>query len=303
MANSHKRDTNARRTTPKAVRIAAPLAVMATVSAVSLGVLVSDPAITTAVTQTAANDILIDRDDAPVTRSTSRTASGATAALDASLKAPDPLSKAAIAKAIKKAEKRLWTTDELNIWTAPGKTAEQLGELDAGKKVLVTGRELLGRVEVVLGGKSRWVTSGYLTEDKPLGLGAGLTMAPCPDPRCENGSIAAAVFVHRSVCPAFPEITTYGAWSNDGDHPSGQAIDIMTSDVALGPRSPTSCGPTTSELHLYYVIWRQHIWSRCAAPRDGAPCPPAARQPPTTTTTSTCRCTEPARSAVVPALS
>ena len=35
-------------------------------------------------------------------------------------------------------------------------------------------------------------------------------MAPCPDPGVENGLTSNAVYVYRSVCHAFPQITTYG---------------------------------------------------------------------------------------------
>ena len=94
MANSHKRDTNARpfrSRKPRAVTVAAPLAVMATVSAVSLGVLASDPVVNTVVASTATNDILVERADTPVTRSTSRIA-----ALDTVIKIPNAMSKKAI---------------------------------------------------------------------------------------------------------------------------------------------------------------------------------------------------------------
>ena len=116
--NSHKRDTNARRK-PRAVTVAAPLALMATVSAVGLGVLASDPVVDTVVASTATNDILVDRDDAPVTRSTSRTRLHP--ALDAAVKIPNAMSEGRDpARPIKKADTRLWTTDELNIWDEPG---------------------------------------------------------------------------------------------------------------------------------------------------------------------------------------
>ena len=91
------------------------------------------------------------------------------------------MSKPAITAAIKAAKKKQWTTDDLNIWNQPGDKAKQLGELEAGKKVLVTGREMWGRTEIVLKGESRWVTDGYLSDDKPIGVGAGLSMEPCPD--------------------------------------------------------------------------------------------------------------------------
>ena len=118
MANSHKRDANARqlnRRKPRAAMVAAPLALMATVGAVSLGVLASDPVVDTVVARTTTSGTPVERDVAPVTRSTSRTS-----ALDSAVKIPNAMSKKAILKAVKNADERVWTTDELNIWAEPG---------------------------------------------------------------------------------------------------------------------------------------------------------------------------------------
>ena len=60
--------------------------------------------------------------------------------------------------------------------------------------------------------RSRWVTSGYLSGDKPVAAAAGLSMAPCPDPRVRSAWSPDAVYVYRSVCHAFPQITSYGGW-------------------------------------------------------------------------------------------
>ena len=256
MANSHKRETNAR-PKPKAVTIAAPLALMATVSAVGLGVLASDPMVDSVVTSSATSDFIASsRDDAPVSRSTSRT-SLSTSALDAAAKAPNLTSKAETAKAIRKAKTLLWTTDELNLWTEPGDKAEQLGELDAGKKVLVTGREMWGRQEIVLGGKSRWVTAGYLTDEKPPTLGG-----PCTNgTSVASGVSSSIVAVHNAVCAAFPEISVYGTLrGGGGDHPQGRAVDIMVSG-SRGQQVADFVRENYAALGVSYVIYAQHIWS------------------------------------------
>lgn len=247
----HKRDTNARRK-PRAVTVVAPLALMATVSAVSLGVLVGDPVVDTVVAGTVENDIVGDRGSSPVTRSTSRTA-----ALDTSTKIPNAMSKAAIRTAIKNADTRVWTTDELNIWDEPGTKAEQFGELEAGKKVLVTGREMWGRSEIVIGGKSRWVTSGYFSDQEPPTLGG----------ECTNGTSVAGgvsssiVAVHQAVCANFPEITVYGTLrGGGGDHGSGRAVDIMVSG-ARGWEVANFVRENYAVLGVSYVIYSQCIWS------------------------------------------
>ncbi len=254
----HKRDTEAR-VRIKAQAIIGPLAVLATASAVTIGVLGAEPAVSdlAPLTTSVAAPASAERSEEPITRSENRVK--ATASRD--LPPPAFMSKAAITAAIKVATKQQWTTDELNIWNQPGDKAKQLGEIEAGKKVVVTGREMWGRTEIVLKGESRWVTDGYLSDEKPLGVGAGLSMDPCPDGGVESGLTDDAVFVYRSVCNAFPEITSYGGWSNHGEHSSGRAIDIMVSDVELGTAIAEFLRTHASELHLYDVIWRQRIWT------------------------------------------
>lgn len=254
----HKRDTEARRK-PKALAIIGPLAVLATASVVTIGVLGADPAASDLVPLSISSSFTAstERSEEPVTRSENRVK--VTASRD--LPPPAYMSKAAVTAAIKAATKQQWTTDDLNVWNQPGDKAKQLGELEAGKKVVVTGREMWGRTEIVLEGESRWVTDGYLSDDKPIGVGAGLSMDPCPDGSVESGLTDNAVFVYRSVCNAFPEITSYGGWSNHGEHSSGRAIDIMTSDVELGTAIAEFLRAHASELHLFDVIWRQHIWT------------------------------------------
>ena len=254
----HKRDTEARRK-PKALAIIGPLAVLATASVVTIGVLGADPAASDLAPLSISSTLTAsaERSEEPVTRSEDRLRPPTAQAL-----APRAfMSKSAITAAIKAATKTQWTTDDLNIWNQPGYKAKQLGELEAGKKVLVTGRNMWGRTEIVLKGEARWVTEGYLSDEKPLGVGAGLSMDSCPDGSVESGLTDNAVFVYRSVCNAFPEITSYGGWSNHGEHSSGRAIDIMTSDVELGTAIAEFLRTHASELHLYDVIWRQHIWT------------------------------------------
>ena len=86
-------------------------------------------------------------------------------------------------------------------------------------------------------------------------------MAPCPDGTVENGLTSGAVYVYRSVCHAFPQITSYGGWDAHGEHSSGKALDIMTSDVSLGNAIAEFLQAHASELHLYDILWRQHIWT------------------------------------------
>ena len=259
--HSHKRETARRK--PRAALIAAPLAVLATGAAVSVGVAGSSAAPKEAVTADAGFTASAIDGDARRLPAVSRDLSserGTPEAKDLS-ELEQLLSPKAVAQAIAKADQKLWTTADLNLWTSPVETARQVGEVESGKKVLVTGRKMEGRQEVVLDGEARWVTAGYLSADKPVGVGAGLSMDPCPDPSVENGLTDGAVYVYRSVCNAFPQITSYGGWDAHGEHASGKALDIMTSDVTLGTAIAEFLRAHASELGLYDVIWRQHIWT------------------------------------------
>lgn len=245
---SHKRDTDAR-PLKKASLVAGPLAIIATVSIVGLGVLAATPAkdlVFASNSHAPAADLhrVVER-DVPISRSVSR-------------------ADLAEKRAVKQADTKLWTTAPLNIWTEAGDRAIKLGVIEAGKRILVTGRHQDGRDEIVVDGNARWVTSGYLSKHKPVAQSAaagGLTMAPCPDSSVENGLTSGAVYVYRSVCHAFPQITTYGGWDAHGEHSSGKALDIMTSDKGLGDEIAAYLQSHASELNLYDVIWWDRIWT------------------------------------------
>jgi hypothetical protein len=266
----HKRDTDARRlfgaaSTTKTV--SAGLAALATTTVIAVGVLnapvsrdlVAADAADSRPTMSASVEA---RDRFVVSRSASRRPS-AKEKKNSVRQARADGALAATEAAVRKADTKLWTTAPLNLWTKSGDDAVKVGEIPASRQVVVTGRQACDRVEIVVKGKSRWVTDGYLSEDKPvaLGVGAGLSMAPCPDSSVESGLTSGAVYVYRSVCNAFPQITSYGGWDNHGEHASGRAVDIMVSDVALGTAIAEFLRAHASELNLYDILWRQHIWT------------------------------------------
>jgi len=265
----HKREPNARRlvalTGSRAARIAAGAALATTLPAVALGVLVAEPSIHPSLAAQPAATIVLDParyDRAPVSRTFDRTAARS---FQEGVAAQE-----ATARAVARAHVKKWTTADLNLWSSSSQAARQVGLVPSGKHVLVTGRVADGRAEVVVDGRSRWVTAQYLAAHKPdpasaSGAGvtaaAGLSMAPCPDGSVENGLTSGAVYVYRSVCHAFPQITSYGGWDAHGEHSSGKALDIMTSDVALGDAIAAFLQQHASELHLYDILWRQRIWT------------------------------------------
>ena len=249
----HKRDTEARRKI-KAQAVIGPLAVLATASIVTLGVLGTDPAASdlAPLANSTSPTASVERSDEPITRSETRVK--ATAYMDVP---PAFMSKAAITAAIKAATQKQWTTDDLNIWNQPGDKAKQLGEIEAGKNVVVTGRQMWGRTEIVIKGESRWVTDGYLSDDKPPMLGGD----------CTNGtSVEAGVSdhikaVHNAVCANFPDISVYGTLrGGGGDHGSGRAVDIMVSGEE-GWAVANFVRENAAVFGVSYVIYSQSIWS------------------------------------------
>ena len=114
-----------------------------------------------------------------------------------------------------------------------------------------------GRSEIVLGGKSRWVTSGYFTDEEPPTLGG-----PCTNGTSVPGGVdPSIVLIHQAVCANFPEITVYGTFrGGGGDHGSGNAVDIMVSG-SRGQQVADFVRANYVALGVSYVIYSQHIWS------------------------------------------
>ncbi len=252
VANSHKRETARRK--PRAAAFAGSLAVLATGAVVTAGVLGSSPTPDNndviAVDRTIATNSVSAVRELPVLSRDSARGDAASSRLARLLSAD------AVAKAIKNAETRRWTTAPLNLWARPDKKAKNVGELDEGEKVLLTGRKYSGRSEIVVNGKARWVTSGYFSKEKP----------PTLTGDCTNGtSVPAGVSpnikkVHAAVCANFPEITTYGTFRGDGEHSQGIAVDIMVSG-GRGHEVAEFVRANYAALGVSYLIYSQRIWS------------------------------------------
>ena len=263
----HKRETNARRvvtrTGRRTAKIAIGAAAAATLPAVAIGVVHANPADSIQLeAQDQSPPVTLDPDrydSAPISRTFDRTAARTFQQALVAQRATD--------RAVEHAHVKKWSTVDLNLWSSSSQAAKQIGLLKTGKHVLVTGRAAEGRVEVVVDGRSRWVTAGYLSDHKPEAssgggaAAAGLSMAPCPDGSVEYRLTPAAVYLYRSVCHAFPQITSYGGWDAHGEHVTGKALDIMTSDVTLGNEIAAFLQAHAAELHLYDILWRQHIWT------------------------------------------
>lgn len=268
----HKRDTNARSSRfkmPRTTLVAGPIALVVTLSTVGAGVLAASPETRDLLVANSSSSVrgavsssdgaVVDLSDRPqiVSRSGSR--------IDRLSEVDRLMTAEATRRAIRQADTNLWTTAPLNLWTTPEDTASKVGVLPSGKKVLVTGREAVGRVEVVVDGRSRWVTAGYLADEKPAKETTEAAEAAIGG-ACTNGtSVPSAVSpnivaVHQAVCAAFPEITTYGTLRSDGEHAQGLAIDIMVSGAA-GWEVAEFIRANYSELGVNYIMYSQQIWS------------------------------------------
>ena len=169
---------------PRSVLVSAPLAVVATLSAVTMGVLAAEPATNdrparlvrhlpagAGATADTVDDTTLRRrsETTTVSRSQIRTAAKAEAAARKKIAAARE-DRSVNRKARQLAEKvddAVWTTDDLNLWDGPSEASDKLGVIDAIEQVSVTGRKQAGRTQVVIDGQSRWVTSDYLSAEKP----------------------------------------------------------------------------------------------------------------------------------------
>ena len=301
----HKRDTDARRlsgavSTTKTV--SAGLAALATTTVIAVGVL-NAPISHDLVAVDAAADVAAGqptmsvsadaRDQFVVSRSASRKQS-AQDKKEAVREARADGALAATAKAVRRADTKLWTTAPLNLWTESGGDAEMVGEIEASRQVLVTGRQ------------ARRTRRDRRRGQEPLGHRRLPERGQARDTRRRRRPLDGAVpplrreWAHLRRRHRLP----LGVPRLPADHDVrrvvqprrarlGRAIDIMTSDVALGTAIAEFLRSHASELHLYDILWRQHIWTPVRAGegwRDMSE--PGLDRPPTTTTTSTSASTD-----------
>lgn len=267
MANSHKRDLTVGRS--RAVAVAGPLAFVATVATIAVGVAASDSGsgLMAVDTSQAAGAISasVERDET-LSRGSERVAVQEGLTVKPKPTAADKaMWPKRVKAAINGADTELWTTTALNLWTRPDGKAKKVGEIDGSEQVLITGRELGGREEIVVDGESRWVTEGYLAEEKPVagtGGAAGGTGGTCTNGTSVPASVSGYIkSIHAAVCARWSAIRTYGTLrGGGGDHGTGRAVDIMVSgqtgwDIANYLRA------NASAFGIKYVIYAQKIWS------------------------------------------
>jgi len=158
--------------------------------------------------------------------------------------------------------RKMYAEVDLNLWTAPGDAADQVGELSSGDSAMFTGLARNGRDEIVVDGHPRWVTAGHLSTDKPDPADGALSDAPCPDGSVEDRLKPETIRLYHAVCHAFPQVKDYLGWGPRTEHDTGNAIDVMVyGDKALGDRIAAWAQAHAAELDLYDVIWYDRIWT------------------------------------------
>lgn len=157
-----------------------------------------------------------------------------------------------------------WATEDVNLYKAPHAAAKVAGEVSSGRRMLSTGQVHGNFTQVLVGGEVRWVHSDYLVAKKPTDPATmDLVFKPCAaTASVEHGLVPNAVRAWEAVCNAFPEVSVYEGLANRPEHDTGHAIDAMVyGDSALGYRIAEFLRAHAAELHLFDVIYRQHIWT------------------------------------------
>ncbi|QBX57274.1 hypothetical protein EXE58_18810 [Nocardioides seonyuensis] len=273
----HKRETPAG-SFSRAALVAAPVAIVATLSAVTMGVLNAEPGtsdqdlLASSVGSTISRTLpshtaLVHRRDLTVSRSQTRSTAGTRARSRRGVGNAQGRNRTglmdarATLSAVRGADSKLWTTADLNLWNGPGQDAAKVGLVEERKHVLVTGRREADRAEIVIGGTSRWVTAAYLSAEKPAPPETGPSLGGV----CANGTAIDAgrpslYDIFDAVCSNWPEITSYGTWRSDGEHGQGRAMDIMVSG-ATGWEVANFLRANYGELGIEYLIHARKIWS------------------------------------------
>ncbi|WP_308249632.1 SH3 domain-containing protein [Nocardioides jiangsuensis] len=190
-----------------------------------------------------------------------------------------------------KVEDQEYASTLLNVWSEPTEKSKLVDVLDEREKIAVSEDVQGAWAEVVVDKKSLWVHRAYLVENKPeppepepvpepapaeesapaaapeeeeVASSGGLSTAECASGSdVESGLVPNAVAVHRAVCAAFPEVTTYGGVrpGDDDEHGTGQALDIMISDSGTGDAIADFARDNADALGVSEVIWAQQIWT------------------------------------------
>ena len=92
--------------------------------------------------------------------------------------------------------------------------------------------------------------------------GSGYDWAAANACSCARGLTQNSMAVLAAVKYSFPGMTSIGGVRPDSmpDHPSGRALDFMTSDRGYGDAIANMLISRAGELNIEYIIWRQRVW-------------------------------------------
>ncbi|KAB7741381.1 hypothetical protein GA707_17680 [Nostocoides sp. F2B08] len=104
-------------------------------------------------------------------------------------------------------------------------------------------------------------SGGSSSAPAPSG-GGGYDWAAANACSCAQGLTQNAMGVLAAVKASFPGMTNIGGVRPDSmpDHPSGRALDFMTSDRGYGDAIANMLISRAGELNIEYIIWRQRVW-------------------------------------------
>ena len=326
----HKRETPAARPSriPRSVLVSAPIAVVATMSAVTMGVLAGAPVTPDSQLLASATSTSGLERPLPASGDVTTQALPNTTAFDRRGEPTVSRSQIRTAAKAESAARRTWRSTSrpagwprsstsasgppapLNLWDGPereGREARRRRRPPQGVGHRATPGRAAPRSSSTVSRAGS--AADYLAADKPEPEPPSRPRppgrawaAPAPTAPPSRPGTPRLYSIHDVVCANWPQITSYGTWRGDGEHGQGRAIDIMiTGDDRLGggrlparqllPRWASSTSSTRST---------SGPWS--AAARAGAACPTVGPRPPTTTTTCTSPSTESGRDGRVAAV-
>lgn len=174
---------------------------------------------------------------------------------------------------------RAYASTNVNVRSDASVSSDRIASVSSGESVAVTGRTDNGFTQVNVNGKTGWISSDYVSKDAPKAPAPAASSARSSAPAVKAAAPAAApaarscaplpglqartAAVHQALCANFPAITSYGGVRADWDveHPSGRAIDAMTSNQAVGDAVANWARANAGQYGITEVIWNQRIWT------------------------------------------
>lgn len=174
-----------------------------------------------------------------------------------------------------------YATTELMIRSVSSDEFKDLGDVDRGAKLKITGVTKNGRAQIIYDNAVRWVTAKYLSKSKPKAKdsnnssnknngGSSGPSLDADDKAVEKGLQANSIKVHRAILDRYPQINTFYGVRKDSwnaEHRDGRAIDLMipnygsSSGKQLGDEIAAWLKKNHKSLGIQYLIWQQRIWN------------------------------------------